>query len=476
MISSQVKIRPNIPAIWGIICTLCIGLVFVAESSAQAVEGRWQVLPEGPEAIGRHDDVVFINENEGWVVNLSGEVHGTKDGGTTWELLNSDLDLQYRSTVFVNDRIGFVGTLFTPLEVLLQTFDGGRNWINLTSRIKGTVPLSICGLWAVDEKTIFGVGAYFGGPWFVKSEDGGLTWTSKVVGAGAKALVDVYFKNKNEGYAVGGTAGTDEMLHGNAVVLRTTDGGSNWTQVHQTSRSSNVPGEWGWKISFPSDMVGYVSLEYNGSSNNEPAKYLKTVDGGLTWTEHHIPGSTQAAGLQGIGFITEDIGWATGRGQTSVTIDGGITWRQIPDYNPENNPNGELDGRTNRIFVLDNTMAYAVGKFTYKFEGTIPVNNITENFPERPAQFRMDQNYPNPFQKSTTIGYTLFENVDVRITVRDILGREVRTLMSEFQSPGKYTLTWDGRNDAGSRLANGTYLYLMDIGEQIEMKQAVLLR
>ncbi|MCZ6756642.1 MAG: YCF48-related protein, partial [Bacteroidetes bacterium] len=205
MISSQVKMRPNIPAIWGIICTLCIGLVFVAESSAQAIEGRWQVLPEGPEAIGRHDDVVFINENEGWVVNLSGEIHGTKDGGTTWELLHSDLFLQYRSTVFVNDRIGFVGSLNAG-RVLFQTFDGGRNWINLTSRIKGTAPQSICGLWAVDEKTIFGVGAYFGGPWFVKSEDGGLTWTSKVVGAGAKYLVEVYFKNKNEGYAVGGTS------------------------------------------------------------------------------------------------------------------------------------------------------------------------------------------------------------------------------------------------------------------------------
>ena len=475
MIFQSPKALPGIRLNRVFLFVACFGLVFTTESSAQAVDGRWQVLSEGPTARGRHDDVVFINENEGWVVNIDGEIFGTKDGGSSWELLHSNVFVGFRSVAFANDRIGFVGTLDAG-RVLFQTFDGGRNWIDLTSRIKGTAPQSICGMWAVDENTIYGVGAYFGGPWFLKTEDAGLNWTSKVVGAGAKALVDVYFKNKDEGYAVGGTADTGDMLRGNAVVLRTTDGGSNWTQVHQTNHSSNVGGEWGWKISFPSELVGYVSLEYIGNNNNEPAKYLKTVDGGLTWTEHHIPGSTKAAGLQGIGFITEDIGWASGRQQTSVTVDGGKTWQQITDYNPDSNPDGELDGRTNRIFVLNNTLAYAVGKFTYKFEGSIPIHVVPESVPERPAQFRMDQNYPNPFQKSTTIGYTLFENVDVRITVRDVLGRQVRTLMNEFQSPGKYTLKWDGRDDAGARLANGTYLYLMDIGEQIEIKHAVLLR
>ncbi|GMQ81014.1 MAG: hypothetical protein BMS9Abin05_0444 [Rhodothermia bacterium] len=466
---------PGIRLIWVFLFALCFGLLFTTESSAQAVEGRWRVLSEGPEANRRHDDVAFINESEGWIVNLEGKVYGTKDGGSSWELLHNNLFVGFRSVAFANDRIGYLGTL-SPGSVLLQTFDGGRNWINLTDRIKGTTPQSICGLWAVDENTIYGVGAFFGGPWLVKSTDGGVTWTSKVVGAGAKTLVDVYFKNRDEGYAVGGTADTGDGLRGNAVVLRTTDGGSNWTQVHQTNHSSNVGGEWGWKISFPSELVGYVSLEYTGNNKNEPAKYLKTVDGGLTWTEHHIPGSTQVSGLQGIGFITENIGWASGRGQTSVTIDGGTTWQQIAAYNPETNPNGELDGRTNRIFVLNNTLAYAVGKYTYKFEGTIPVRVVPESVPERPAQFQMYQNYPNPFQKSTTIGYTLFEKVDVLITVRDVLGRQVRTLMHEFQSPGKYTVTWDGRDETGSRLANGTYLYLMDIGEQIEIKHAVLLR
>ncbi|TDI72216.1 MAG: hypothetical protein E2O85_00895 [Bacteroidetes bacterium] len=473
------RYQPVIPGIrsgWVVLLVVILGFASTPVSTAQLVEGRWQVLSEGPIADGRrHDDVVFINENEGWVVNLRGEVYGTKDGGSSWELLYSNPILGFRSTAFINDRIGFVGSLSSG-RVLFQTFDGGRNWFDLTSRIKGTIPQSICGLWVVDENTIYGVGAFFGGPWFLKSTDGGVTWTSKLVGTGAKALVDVYFKNKNEGYAVGGTADVAQMLQGNAVVLRTIDGGSNWTQVHQTSHSLNVGGEWGWKISFPSELVGYVSLEYTGNNDNEPAKYLKTVDGGLTWTEHHIPGSTQVSGLQGIGFITEEIGWASGRGQTSATIDGGTTWQQISDYDPDTNPDGELDGRTNRIFVINSTLAYAVGAYTYRFDGSIPIHIAPESVPERPAQFQMDQNYPNPFQKSTTIGYTLFENVNVRITIRDILGRQVRTLLSEFQSPGTYTLTWNGRDDGGSRLANGTYLYLMDIGEHIEVKHAVLLR
>lgn len=331
----------------------------------------------------------------------------------------------------------------------------------------------------MSDKVVYGVGAYFGGPWFVKTTNGGQNWTSTVIGTDARALVDVFFFNENVGFAVGGTADVGEGLMGDAVVLRTTDGGSSWTQVHRTSHGDGVGGEWGWKISFPTGRVGYVSLEYTQNSTEQAAKYLKTMDGGLTWTEHFIPGSNQSSGLQAIGFITEDIGWASGRGTTSVTLDGGESWQQLEDYrspqDPNPNPDGQLDGRTNRIFVVNNTVAYAVGVYTYKFEGSIPVHVVEVDVPEQPQQFQIAQNYLNPFEYSTTIDYTLMRDLDVRIRVLDVLGRPVITLVDAFQPRGEYKITWNGKDQSGRRLASGMYLYIMDIGDQIEMKRAILL-
>lgn len=123
-----------------------------------------------------------------------------------------------------------------------------------------------------------------------------------------------------------GSSSTD--LKEDAIILRTADGGDTWTEVHRTTRNNGVDGPWGWKISFPSQNVGYVAVEYGSNTTRTPAKIEKTVDGGLTWTEIYVPGSTDHAGLQAVGFMTNNVGWATGRGTTSVTLDGGggATW------------------------------------------------------------------------------------------------------------------------------------------------------
>jgi len=63
----------------------------------------------------------------------------------------------------------------------------------------------------------------------------------------------------------------------------------------------------------------------------------------------------------------------------------------------------------------------------------------------------------------------------VHIEIRDTLGRTVKSLVSGFQSSGTYSVTWDGTNDHGVRLASGMYFYISDIGDSIEMKRMVLL-
>lgn len=437
---------------------------------------KWTHIPGSPVSTpsNRHDDIVFVDENTGWIISGSDNVYKTDDGGLSWTLqFAPDTGmLRLRSIAMANENTGWIGTVNgSASRVLYETRDGGERWTNISSRIRGSTPRGLCGLWAVNSNVVYGVGSFFEDPWFIKSNDGGITWSSRILGGNVRTLIDVYFQNEDVGIAVGGTGSS---FDGNAIILRTTNRGASWTEVFQSTRAPGVMGEWGWKISFPTELTGYVSVEYNNAPPGQSAKVLKTLDGGLTWTELLIPGSTESAGLQGIGFLTADTGWATGRGTTSMTTDGGLTWTQIPGFDEDSNPNGGLDGRTNRIFVVSPTLAYAVGEYTYKFDGQTPVFVERESIVV-PEKFRIEQNYPNPFSPSTTIKYSLFSDMNVQIDVRDILGRTVKRLVSGFQSTGVYTVTWDGTNDSGVRMASGMYFYISDMGDSIEMKRMVLL-
>jgi len=73
--------------------------------------------------------------------------------------------------------------------------------------------------------------------------------------------------------------------------------------------------------------------------------------------------------------------------------------------------------------------------------------------------YQLQQNYPNPFNPSTTISYRLPGDSQVRLTVFDILGGEIATLVNEVKGTGAYSVTWDGMNGAGKKVSSGIYLY-----------------
>ena len=95
----------------------------------------------------------------------------------------------------------------------------------------------------------------------------------------------------------------------------------------------------------------------------------------------------------------------------------------------------------------------------------------------RPEVFALANNYPNPFNPATTIKYALPQAADVELTVYNVVGQPVRTLVAEHQSAGRYVVEWDATNASGHSLSSGMYFYRLEAGgEFLETKKMLLLK
>lgn len=93
---------------------------------------------------------------------------------------------------------------------------------------------------------------------------------------------------------------------------------------------------------------------------------------------------------------------------------------------------------------------------------------------EQPTGFRLYQNYPNPFNPSTIIRFVVETQHAVSLRVYDILGREVKTLISQQLSPGEHSVTWNGTNNNGQGVSAGVYFYRLVTDDFIQTKKMVL--
>lgn len=90
---------------------------------------------------------------------------------------------------------------------------------------------------------------------------------------------------------------------------------------------------------------------------------------------------------------------------------------------------------------------------------TVGVNTVTVS--TLPSAYALRANSPNPFNPGTRIAYDLPQPARVRLSVYNLLGQEVVRLVDEIKAPGRYVVTWDGRNEHGIDVASGVYLYRM---------------
>jgi hypothetical protein len=96
--------------------------------------------------------------------------------------------------------------------------------------------------------------------------------------------------------------------------------------------------------------------------------------------------------------------------------------------------------------------------------------------PNLPVDFSMSPNFPNPFNATTTIRYSLPDQANVRLEVFNILGQKVKTLVNEPQAAGYKQVVWDGKNDQGDNVSSGVYFYRINAGKYHSVLKMSLLK
>ena len=102
--------------------------------------------------------------------------------------------------------------------------------------------------------------------------------------------------------------------------------------------------------------------------------------------------------------------------------------------------------------------------------------NSQETAPELPLDFALAQPYPNPFNSSVVIPFALPSATDVRITVFDVLGREVTTLLHRTLEAGRHQAYWHGTDKDEVAVASGAYFFRMETGDFVSTRKALLLK
>jgi photosystem II stability/assembly factor-like uncharacterized protein len=433
-------------------------LIFILFSAiVNGQQYRWYTLPNAPFTESRSEDIFFINEFTGWIARSADSTGGqlpniykTTDGGNSW-INQFAPEVGYpRCIGFANENTGWIGTYFGDTTGIFKTTDGGNTWFKQIA-VPRSDSVGVCGIHVLNEQIVRACGKWNRPAKFYKTDDGGKNWITKDMSAYATRLIDCYFTSPDSGFVVGGIGAP--LSSGKGVVLFTSDGGENWVTRFTTQNIA----QWGWKISFPTKDTGYVSLEKSGSVGGL-VYFLKTTNGGEHWQELRF--NNTYLDEEGVGFINGNTGWIGGWWfNTHRTTNGGYTWQFDPwGYN------------VNRFRFFGDTLGYAVGQTVYKYmrDTTIGITQISNEIPERPE---MSQNFPNPFNPSTTIKFRVVDFEDTKLTIFDVLGREISVLVNERLYPGYYEYTFDA-----SDLQSGVYFYRIETLRYTETKRMVLVK
>jgi hypothetical protein len=245
-------------------------------------------------------------------------------------------------------------------------------------------------------------------------------------------------------------------------IFKSTNGGVTWTNLNVTE-NSQIPTRFMSNILVESNGDVVVSLSGFGTRH-----MYKSTNGGSNW--FIIDPYFGEPGLPDVpvnDFIIyqseEDSKYYIAATDIGVFYSDGISgdWYEIYDGMPNNVVMDiEKYGTMLRVATLGR------GAWEMNFASMDDKLKKTQAY-----NYSLKDNYPNPFNPSTNISFTLAKNENVKIIIYDITGREIKTLINEFKNKGEYTVKFDGTN-----LASGLYFYKLVTDNFTETKKMLLVK
>ena len=382
-----------------------------------------------PKARNLFSDIYFINEDTGWVVGDSDQVRKTTDGGSNWNLLHQTTSQNPLNAVFfINQNTGWAAGYNGKF---IKSTNGGYNWFALLNAPNK----NLNDIYFKDDQTGWVVGDSSA---FARTTDGGSIWMIYILPVICN-IFEIKFINVQTGFVCG-----------QQLVIKTTNAGVNWDILYTGPTSF-------YAMDFGNESTGWAIQSLY--------KIYKTTNSGINWVnQYNFSGPSNH--FSNLKFINDQTGWAFLSEFASRTTNGGSNWTQVifPARIQE------------KMFFLNESTGWLVG-YTHILKTTtggnpIDIKNISSSIPN---EFILSQNYPNPFNPTTKIKFDIPPSRGARgvtkLTIYDILGREVEVLLNQELNPGTYSVTWDASN-----FPSGVYFYRLETDGFSEAKKIVLIK
>jgi photosystem II stability/assembly factor-like uncharacterized protein len=294
-------------------------------------------------------------------VGEAGNVLKTTNGGQQWNTISANTSAELDDLFFVNQNTGYLVGLN---GVIRKTVNGGTSFTNITGIPTNT---NLYSVHFINQNTGWIAGQASA---MYKTTNGGTSWTQQTLPNYTFIVRQVSFVDANVGYATGASNGN---------LFRTTDGGNTWTSLPQN-------------MSFLGTVVNFQFFSADtGVATTSSWKFLKTTDGGATWNQL----ASFCVGPPVLHFINENVGVISGDNSNYdckmyTTIDGGLNW---------SNTHVPFGPNTNSVFMTDTNSIYMCGDdgSIANFGGiggiTTGIKNINE-FENIDVKI-----YPNPTQE-----------------------------------------------------------------------------
>jgi len=382
----------------------------------------------------------------------------TTTGGDNWTIarLNSNSGSSAQMKFLNKDSGIIVVNLTEPFASdLFRTTDGGNSWDSLRRPATffvydGISVLSMNEIWAVCNSQ------FTGSVW--RSLDGGQSWQRMLAPLVTNNPDRIYMVNSRIGFV---SDGND--IH--SYVKRTTDGGMSW---------NTVSGNNGWtKIYFKDSLAGWKSFQYD---------LLSTADGGHSWKViFNAQYGNPDVSISSFSIVDDKIIWGVDsdanilfpnnqyRGVILKTTNAGLNWGyQLPDTSFRMPFFVFCDFVNSKAGWAYNSVHTITGGDTI----TYPLTSISEESTYELTGYQLHQNFPNPFNPSTTIRFDVRTSGNVSLKVFDVLGREIAVLADEYLRTGSYERVFDG-----SDIPSGVYVYSLNVdGKQIGVRRMTLVK